>query len=84
VLTGFARLGVSRVRVVYRGADGERHDAPILLRQIDAARLEGIDGASPIGHWVAFIPRSAGRHPTVEVIAYDEDGNVIGRLDYRA
>jgi len=32
----------------------------------------------------AFLPRSVGRRPTVEVIAYHENGEVASRIDYRA
>jgi hypothetical protein len=84
VLSGFARPAVSRVRVVYGGKDGERLDAPVQLRQVDADLAARIDARGPTGFWVAFIPRSAGRRPVVEVIAYDEDGKVSSRIDYRA
>ena len=84
VLSGFARPWVSRVRVVYEGRDGERHDAPLKLVRVSAEELARVGADGPIGYWVAFVPRGTGAQPTVEVIAYDEDGNEAGRIDYRA
>ena len=46
--------------------------------------LERLDADEPFGFWVAFLPRSAGGNPMVEVIAYDENGEVASRIDYRA
>jgi hypothetical protein len=84
LLEGFARPSVSRVRVVYRTRDGERHDAPIKLKQVRGELAERIGAREPAGFWLAFIPRSAGKRPTVEVIAYDADGKIVSRIDYRA
>jgi hypothetical protein len=84
VLQGFARSFVSRVRVVYRGRDGERHDAPVQLRQVRDRLAERIGAREPAGYWVAFLPRSVGKGPVLEVIAYDENGKVASRIDYRA
>jgi hypothetical protein len=84
MLSGYAREAVSRVRVVYRGRDGERHDAPLKLARVRGAILERLDADEPFGFWVAFLPRSAGGNPMVEVIAYDESGRVVSRIDYRA
>ena len=42
-----------------------------------------VDADEPFGFWVAFLPRSAGE-PHVEVIAYDDSGRVLSRIDYRA
>jgi hypothetical protein len=83
ILSGFARPFVSRVRVVYEGKDGERHDAPLKLTQVRGRLLERIEGDAPAGFWVAFIPQSVGGRP-VEVIAYDGDGKVASRIEYRA
>jgi hypothetical protein len=86
LLSGYARPSVSRVRVVYEGKDGRRHDAPIKLRQVRGEQLERIGGSEPAGFWLAFVPRSAGRPTgtTVEVIAYDGSGKILSRVDYRA
>jgi hypothetical protein len=84
VLDGYARSFVSRVRVVYEGRDGERHDAPVHLKQVRGRLAERIGAREPAGYWVAFLPRSLGRGPMLEVIAYDESGKVASRIDYRA
>jgi hypothetical protein len=84
LMTGYAREGVSRVRVVYRGRDGERRDAPVKLARLRGAILERLDANEPFGVWVAFLPRSAGERPMVEVIAYDDGRRVLSRIDYRA
>lgn len=84
VLQGFARSFVSRVRVVYVGRDGERHDAPVQLKQVRRRLAERIHAREPAGYWVAFLPRSVGKGPMLEVIAYDENGKVASRIDYRA
>jgi hypothetical protein len=84
MLSGYARGAVSRVRVVYRGRDGERHDAPLKLARVRGAILERLEADEPFGFWVAFLPRSVGARPTVEVIAYDDHGRVLSRIDYRA
>lgn len=86
LLSGFARPSVSRVRVVYEGRDGERHDAPIELKQVGSELAERAGWIEPAGFWLAFVPSRAGR-PTstpVEVIAYDESGKILSRIDYRA
>lgn len=86
LLSGFARPSVGRVRVVYEGGDGERHDAPIELKQVGSELAERAGWIEPAGFWLAFVPSRAGR-PTstpVEVIAYDESGKVLSRIDYRA
>jgi hypothetical protein len=77
VLSGFARPSVESVRIVYRDADGARRDAALKLAQV---REEGI---ARVGYWVAFVPRTAGRHPMLEVIAYGADGEELSRIDYR-
>jgi hypothetical protein len=84
MLSGYAREPVSRVRVVYTGDDGERHDAPLKLARVRGPMLERLGEDGPFGFWVAFLPRSVGARPTVEVIAYDESGRVLSRIDYRA
>jgi hypothetical protein len=84
LLSGFTRPAVSRVRVVYEGKDGRRHDARVQLGQVEGELAERIEARRPTGFWVAFIPRSAGMRPVVEVIAYDEDGTVSSRIRYRA
>jgi hypothetical protein len=84
LLSGFARPFVSRVRVIYRDKDGERHDAPVELTQVRGELAERIKADAPAGFWVAFLPRSTGKRPIVEVIAYDENGRVASRIDYRA
>jgi hypothetical protein len=84
LLNGYARPSVSRVRVVYEGKDGRRHDAPVKLRQVGGELAERIGAREPAGYWLAFLPRSVGKRPTVEVIAYDESGKILSRVDYRA
>jgi hypothetical protein len=84
MLSGYARGSVSRVRVVYRGRDGKRHEAPLKLARVRGANLERLDADEPFGFWVAFLPRSAGPRPTVQVIAYDDSGRLLSRIDYRA
>ncbi len=84
MLSGYARPSVRRVRIVYEGKDGRRHDAPVNLRQVGGKLAERIDAREPAGYWLAFLPRSVGKRPTVEVIAYDESGKILSRLDYRA
>jgi hypothetical protein len=84
MLSGYAREPVSRVRVVYTGDDGERHDAPLKLARVRGPMVERLEEEDPFGFWVAFLPRSVGASPTVEVIAYDESGRVLSRIDYRA
>jgi hypothetical protein len=86
LLSGYARPSVSRVRVIYEGRDGERHDAPVKLRQVSGRLAERIGAREPAGFWLAFVPRRAGRPTgtTVEVIAYDENGKILSRLDHRA
>ena len=83
MLTGFARPSVSRVRVVYTGRDGERHDAHLRLTRVHGRLQDRIEAEGPARFWVAFLPRSAGRHPNLEVIAYDDGGSVLSRIDYR-
>ena len=83
VLSGFAREFVSRVRVGYTGKDGERHNAPLKLARVHGRLQDRIEADAPAGFWVAFLPRSAGRHPNLEVIAYDDGGRVRSRIDYR-
>ena len=48
--------------------------------------LERVEADGPFGLWMAFLPRSAGGRPPVEVevIAYDESGRVLSRIEYRA
>jgi hypothetical protein len=84
MLSGYARPSVRRVRIVYEGKDGRRHDAPVNLRQVGGKLAERIDAHEPAGYWLAFLPRSVGKRPTVEVIAYDQSGKILSRLDYRA
>jgi hypothetical protein len=84
LLEGYARSFVSRVRVVYEGRDGERHDAPVELKQVRGRLAERIGAREPAGYWLAFLPSSVGRRPVLEVIAYDESGNVASRIEYRA
>jgi hypothetical protein len=82
-LSGFARPNVSRVRVVYRDRDDEQHDAPVKLVPVSGSKLEAIEASEPFGYWIAFLPRSAGRRPPIEVIAYGEDGEQLGRYEHR-
>jgi hypothetical protein len=77
VISGFARTNVARVRVVYLDRDGGRHEAPVQLEQVGAAKLERFPGSNPFGFWVAFVPRSAGHRP-IEVTAYADDGKRLG------
>jgi hypothetical protein len=84
LLSGYARPSADRVRVVYEGKDGRRHDAPVNLRQVGGKLAERIDAREPAGYWLAFLPRSVGKGPTVEVIAYDDSGKILSRIDYRA
>jgi hypothetical protein len=84
LLQGYARSFISRVRVVYEGRDGERHDAPVRLKQVSGRLAKRIDAREPAGYWVAFLPRSVGKGPMLEVIAYDKSGKVASRIDYRA
>ena len=69
VMTGFARANVARVEVTYEDSDGRRHEAPVTLGHSD----EGF------GMWVTFGPRSAGRRPWLEVVAYDGQGRELSR-----
>jgi hypothetical protein len=84
LMNGYAREAVSRVRVLYRGRDGERRDAPVKLARLRGAILERLDADEPFGVWVAFLPRSAGERPMVEVIAYADGGRVLSRIEHRA
>ena len=69
VMTGFARAKVDRVEVIYEDSEGRRHEAPVTL-----GRAEG-----GFGMWVTFVPRSAGRRPWLEVVAYDAQGRELSR-----
>jgi hypothetical protein len=83
ILSGFARSNVSRVQVVYSDRDGKRHDAPVKLAQVSGSTLEKIGTDGPFGYWVAFLPRSAGRRAPIDVIAYGEDDEQVGRYRHQ-
>ena len=79
VMTGFARPSVARVEVLYEDERGSPRRAPVTFARIDGrlARHYRID--EPFGVWVTFVPRSAGRRPWLEVVAYAADGRLLGR-----
>jgi hypothetical protein len=92
VLDGWARPSVSRVQVRYRDRQGDWHDAPVDLAQIEGAKLERARADAPFGIFVAFVPRSvdrcqggpAERCMGLEVIAYDADGRELSRVRGRS
>jgi hypothetical protein len=76
VLSGFARTAVERVQVIYRGRDGNRHEAPVKVTQA-TSMLEKFESSEPFGYWIAFVPRSAGHRP-IEVVAHGGEGERLG------
>ena len=92
VLDGWARPNVSRVEVRYRDRQGNWHDAPVDLAQIEGAKLERARADAPFGIFVAFAPHSvdrcqggpAERCMGLEVIAYGADGRELSRVRGRS
>jgi hypothetical protein len=92
VLDGYARPDVSRVQVRYRDRQGNWHEAPVDLKQIDGPTLERARADAPFGVFVAFVPRSVDRCQGgkaedcmgLEVVAYGEDGRELSRLRSRS
>jgi hypothetical protein len=92
VLDGYARPDVSRVQVRYRDRQGNWHEAPVDLKQIDGPTLERARADAPFGVFVAFVPRSVDRCQGgkaedcmgLEVVAYGEDGRELSRLRGRS
>jgi hypothetical protein len=79
VLRGYARSHVSRVRVVYRDEDGVRRDAPVELTRVRGQLQARIEASQPFGIFVAFVPPDADPRAAIEVLAYDESGEQVGR-----
>ena len=78
MLSGFARPGVSRIRVIYTDDRGS-HDAPVELTRVDGELRERIAASRPFGYFVAFVPRAA----PIEVAAYDAAGRELSRVRHR-
>jgi hypothetical protein len=78
-IEGYARGEVSRLEVAYRDDGGSWQEVPVKLARISGRQLEEVGASEPFGYWVGFVPRSAGRHPVVEVTSYAEDGRELGR-----
>jgi hypothetical protein len=95
ILSGYARPNVSRVRVVYRGRSGDWQDAPVRLRRVTGSLRERLDADRPFGFFVSFLPPSVSRHypgspprravgrPAIVVIAYNEEGREVSRVNHR-
>jgi hypothetical protein len=81
MLSGFARSGASRVRVIYTDDRGSR-DAPVELTAVDGELREQIAASQPFGYFVAFLPRAALRGP-IQVVAYDDAGRELSRVRHR-
>jgi hypothetical protein len=77
LISGFARVNVGSVRVVYLDGDRGRREAAVHLTRVTAEKLERFGESEPFGFWVAFIPRSAGHRP-IEVTAYAQGGGRLG------
>jgi hypothetical protein len=80
MLSGFARQQVDRVRLTW---DDARDEAPVELFPVTPEKAERMGASGPFGYWVSFVPRSA-RHAEFEVVSYGEDGDEIGRYEYRS
>jgi hypothetical protein len=81
MLSGFAHLGVSRVRVLYADERGVR-DAPVELTRVDGELRRRIAASRPFGFFVSFLPRAALSGP-IEVVAYDDAGRELSRVRHR-
>jgi hypothetical protein len=81
MLSGFARPGVSTVRVIYTDDRGA-HAAPVELTRVDGELRERIAASQPFGFFVSFVPRAALRGP-IEVVAYDDAGRELSRVRHR-
>jgi hypothetical protein len=92
VLEGFARPEVHRLRLLYRGRDGRRHDMPVDLFRLTGALQRQLKVRRPVGYWVAFLPPLAPQFDdtspetrrlldrrAIMVIAYDRAGAELGR-----
>jgi hypothetical protein len=92
VLDGYARPNVDRVQVRYRDRDGNWHEAPVDLTQIDRRTLKRARADAPFGVFVAFVRRSVDRcqgGPAedcmgLEVIAYGPDGSELSRVRHQS
>jgi hypothetical protein len=92
VLDGYARPNVDRVQVRYRDSDGNWHDAPVDLAQVDRALAERARADTPFGLFVAFVPRSVdrcqgGRREDcmgLELIAYGAGGSELSRVRHQS
>lgn len=80
MLSGFARPQVARVRVVWGSEDRE---APVKLVHVTGEQRERMGASGPFGYWVGFVPRSA-RHARFEIVSFGENGDEIGRYEYRS
>ena len=87
VLSGFAEPEVSRVRVLYRGEDGQQHEAPADFFGADRMLKDRTGSDRDFGFFVAFIPPSfplgTGTRPfdreAIDVIAYNSSGHEVAR-----
>jgi hypothetical protein len=80
MLSGYARARVERVRLVWAGG---RSEAAVDLFRVTPEKAQRMGASGPFGYWVGFVPRSA-RHATFEIVSYGENGDEIGRYEYRS
>lgn len=93
---GFARPGVDRVQVRFKLPSGEIRDAPVELSHPSQAVQRSLGSREDFKVFVTFLPRAAGRlyipetedrefegsREPYEVIAYDESGNELSRVEH--
>lgn len=78
VVHGNAAADVSEVQVTYRDSAGEAHASPTRLFALEGEAEEQIGAEGPLKAYVAFVP--ADGLDSVEVTAYDQDGEVTGAI----
>jgi hypothetical protein len=97
LLEGYARANVAKVRVVSKGAQGEKRDTHVYLVRVRGDLAERVGSREPFGFWASFLPPSIERYygppdrpctrikgpPAIEVIAYDGHDHELSRFGHR-